>query len=251
MSNTVKIDDWALHAFVDGEVAGEACAEIQEALKSDAALAATVDAWRLQRDALKRGFDGVLNEPVPLKLLATMKQRRNSWTVRPLLNLAAALALLLLGGLGGYFTTGVFGGPDLTQDAIAAHQIYANEQRHAVEVAADDKDHLEKWLSARVGTRIAVPDLTPEGYTLLGGRLLSSGDKPAAQIMFEDKDKKRITVFLVANPGPAEKGVEVETVGAVTACAWYNDRVGFVVAGEMPLEPMMQLARTVYKKFEA
>ncbi len=250
MTKTVKIDEWALHAFVDGEVADEACAEIQEALKADPEMSATVEAWRLQREALKRGFDGVLGEPIPANILATMRYRRN-WTLRPLLNVAAALALLLLGGLGGYFASVSMGGPELALQAIAAHQIYANEQRHAVEVAADDKDHLEKWLSNRVGTRIAVPDLSAEGYTLLGGRLLSAGDKPAAQIMFEDKDKKRITVFLVANSGQVEKGVKIETSGALVACAWFNERVGFVVAGEMPLEPMMQLARTVYKKFEA
>ena len=101
MTKTAKIDEWALHAFVDGEVAGEACAEIQEALKADPELARTVEAWRLQREALKRVYDGVLAEPVPAALTATLNNG-GSWRTRPYMHMAAGLAMLLLGGLGGW-----------------------------------------------------------------------------------------------------------------------------------------------------
>ena len=70
MIKMAKIDEWALHAFVDNEVAGEGAAEIQEFLKTDAEAASTVESWRLQREALKRGYDGVLDEALPPALAA-------------------------------------------------------------------------------------------------------------------------------------------------------------------------------------
>ncbi len=254
MTNTAKIDEWALHAFVDGEVAGEACAEIQEALKADPELARTVEAWRQQRDALKRTYDGVLSEPIPAALTATL-MNGGSWRTRPYMHMAAGLAMLLLGGLGGWYAAG--GGSMsirnmvLVEEAIAAHQIFTAEKRHPVEVAAAEKDHLQSWLSKRVGTPIKVPDLTAEGLTFLGGRLLVADDRPAAQLMYEDAAKKRITVFLIANPAHTETGVRVEQKGDLVACYWLDEDLGFAVAGEMAIEPMMKLAQIIYDQFEA
>jgi anti-sigma factor RsiW len=118
-------------------------------------------------------------------------------------------------------------------------------------VAASDRDQLQAWLNKRIGVSFKVPDLTDQGYTLLGGRLLASGDKPAAQLMYEDAEKKRITIYLAANPAKADAALRVEEKGPLVACYWLDGPLGFVVAGEMDKEPMMRLARVIYEKFEA
>jgi anti-sigma factor RsiW len=253
MTKTVKIDEWALHAFVDGEVAGESCTEIREALASDPELARTVDAWRFQRETLKRAYDGVLSEPMPAALTATLN-RGGTWRARPYMHMAAGLAMLLLGGLAGWFAAGGNQGARnmvLVEEAIAAHQIFTAEVKHPVEVAAADKEHLQTWLSKRVGTAIRIPDLTGEGLTFLGGRLLVADDKPAAQLMYEDAGKMRLTVFLIANPAHTETGVRVEHKGDLVACYWLDEELGFAVAAEMPVGPMMKLAQIIYDQFEA
>ena len=252
MNKTAKIDEWALHAYVDGEVTSDSVAEIEAALAADPALARDVEDWRLQRDALKRAFDGVLEEPVPAALTATL-HHGGSWRARPFLSMAAALALVMLGALGGWMATvqqGAGGGMGLAEEAIAAHEIFTTEVKHPVEVAADDSDHLQSWLSKRVGTNVRIPDLTAEGYTLLGGRLLVADDKPAAQLMYEDAARKRLTIFLTANPAKSETALRVETKGPLIACYWLSDKLGFAVAGEMAQEPMMRLARIIYDSFE-
>jgi anti-sigma factor RsiW len=123
--------------------------------------------------------------------------------------------------------------------------------KHPVEVAAADKEQLATWLSKRVGTPIRLPDLTSEGYTLLGGRLLASAEGPAAQLMYEDAAKKRLTIFLTANAAKGETAVRVERKGALIACYWLSENLSFAVAGEMDLDPMMKLARDIYDQFEA
>jgi anti-sigma factor RsiW len=249
---TGKIDDWALHAYVDNEVSGEQRAEIEELLRNTPELAQRVEDWRRQREALKQAFAGVLAESVPPSLAATLRTG-GGWTARPYMAVAAALMLLLLGGFGGWFLameTGRSEVADFADRALTAHAVYAVEVRHPVEVRAEERDHLQTWLSKRVGTAFTVPDLTAQGYTLLGGRLLAAGDRPAALLMYEDANSNRITIYLISQNEDSETALHVEQRGSLTACYWRDGKLAFVVAGEMPREPMMKLAEAVYDAFE-
>ena len=106
--------------------------------------------------------------------------------------LAAAL-LLAVGATGGWFarewsasTVGSETTPSLIARALDAHVVYAADQRHPIEVAATERDHLNTWLSRRIQHQIAAPHLAAAGYSLLGGRLLSDRGKPAALFMYQD-----------------------------------------------------------------
>jgi anti-sigma factor RsiW len=134
--------------------------------------------------------------------------------------------------------------------ALAAHGIYAAELRHPVEVGANERDHLQAWLSKRVGTPFVIPDLSAQGYTLLGGRLLVIEDRPTAQLMYEDSTKRRVTLYLSGYADHAEQGVRVEERGGLVACYWRDGPIGFVLAGELDRDTMMSLARAVYEDLE-
>lgn len=250
-----NLEDWALHAYADNEISGEQRDEIEQLLRGEPELARKVDAWRQQKSLLKQAYDGVLSEPLPPSLAATLRSGRAGFrvTASPWLAMAAAVLLVVMGGLGGWFLragTGNLGGEDIAQEALSAHQVYASEVRHPVEVEASDKAHLQAWLSKRIGTPFTVPDLQAEGYTLLGGRLLAAGGHPAAQLMYENAGKQRITVFLTAQAREEETSVRVEEQGKLIACYWKDRKLAFAVAGEMAREPMMQLAKAVYEQFE-
>ena len=252
MTNAVKIDEWALHAFADGEVADDQRAEIEAHLAGDPEAARLVDTWRQQKSALHQAFDGVLGEPVPASLLAAA-HRGGLWRARPYMAIAAALLMFVLGGAAGWFAAHDAGGQGLRSiaaQALTAHRIYAAEVRHPVEVGAADRAHLQAWLSKRVGKDFVIPDLSAEGYTLLGGRLLTASDRPAAQLMFEDANRKRITIFFSPNPANRETALQVERKGNLIACYWLDGKLGFVVAGEMELDPMMKLAHVIYDQLE-
>ena len=135
--------------------------------------------------------------------------------------------------------------------AIIAYNIYAPEVRHPVEVAASDRDQLVSWLSKRIGEPLKLPDLTSEGYTLLGGRLLAAEDRPAAQLMYEDADKRRIAIFVAANNGSRDTAFVVAKKGEVTACYWLSEDLGFVITGETSRDKLMSLANAVYHQFES
>lgn len=251
--STDRIDEWALHAYVDNEVSGEQRAEIEAKLRADPELAKTVDAWRRQRDLLKQAYDSVLDEPLPRSLAATLRTG-GAPAFRPYFAMAAALALVIFGGLGGWFLKNDVVSPgvaEIAQEALTAHELYAVEVRHPVEVSGDDRQHLQAWLSKRVGVPFNVPDLTAEGYSLLGGRLVAAGERPAAQLMYEDAKRNRVTIFLTSQPENDETAVHVEERGKLITCYWRDGKLAFAVAGEMAKDPMMKLAKAIYEQFDS
>ena len=149
------MEDWALHAYADGELSPEQRAEVEALLARDPEAARKVADWKRQRDLLKSAFDGVLDEPVPPQLSATLRQPAPPARLSPWLAMAAAVLLLVCGGLAGWFLKGETAPvtiAGLGREALVAHSVYAVEVRHPVEVKGDDKDHLQAWLSKRVGT---------------------------------------------------------------------------------------------------
>jgi len=245
-------EDWSLHAYADGEIAGQESRALDERLANDPAARAKVEAWRRQKAWLKEAFDPVLDETVPGPIKAALRQRRG-FTLSPYA-IAAALALLILGGAGGWFANIQMSAPQARQFAdlaIEAHEIYTHENRHAVEVAASDGDHLTAWLSKRIGQQLVVPDLSAKGYTFLGGRLLAAGAQPAAQLMYEDQAKRRITVFVAANQSNKETTFLMTEKDNVTACYWLDGPLGFVITGEASRDEIVALAHMVYQSFES
>ncbi len=253
MTAMKTIETWALNAYADGELDGADRLAVEDLLAADADARAALDAVERQKQALKTAYDPVLREPVPAALAAALRHGGGRAAL-PYAAMAAGLALLIAGGAGGWLMSqqsGSSASASIADRAIGAHEVYAVEVRHPVEVAAAESDHLQAWLSKRIGTAFVIPDLSAEGYTLLGGRLLAAGDLPAAQLMYEDAGKKRITIYLSANPGNAKAALRVEEKGGLVACYWLDGPLGFVIAGEMDRTRMMQLARTVYERFES
>jgi len=248
-----NIEDWALHAYVDDEVPADLRAEIEMRMAEDSELAAVVEEWRNQKRLIREFYEPVLSEPLPPQLTNFRKlppERR--FHTFPAIVLACVL--LLVGGLAGWFAAHravSLGSDTLVSDALTAHKVYTAEVRHPVEVGASESDHLATWLSKRIGHSFKIPDLTSEGYTLLGGRLLAAAGRPAAQLMYEDQSKQRITLFLVANAGNTETAIRIEERGPLTACYWLDGPFGFALAGELDRERIMALAHEIYRQFES
>lgn len=123
----MRIDDAALMAYADGELDGAARAEVEAAIAADPALQARVATHRELRATFAGAFAGVIDEPVPDRLMAMLQsgaevvdfaaagERREARpTPRPWRQWAAIAATLAIGVLAG--RTMEFGSP-----AIIAH----------------------------------------------------------------------------------------------------------------------------------
>lgn len=68
----MKFSDEFLMAYADGELDAETRAEIEAAAAADPRIAEAIDRHQATRDLLRRGFDPILDEPVPDRLLAAL-----------------------------------------------------------------------------------------------------------------------------------------------------------------------------------
>ena len=201
---------------------------------------------------LKRHFDPVATEPIP----ARMYLRPPRW-----IGIARGAALLVAGigiGLGvPYLRPATNAQVDsatvhpLVTRAARAHAMYTAEQRHPIEVRAHE-EHLVRWLSRRLNYNLKVPVLAEEGFELLGGRLLPSGDgRAVALFMYQNSSGKRLTLQ-VTRRARAEQlaAFQFAQEGNVTVFYWIDGDCGYALSGDLDRPTLTRIATSVYRQLE-
>jgi anti-sigma factor RsiW len=247
------VDESELHAFVDGELSAARWNEISAWLEDHPREARLVAAWRRDKEAVRDAFSRPDDDVVPARFESRLRAAPGSWRWHAPAAVAAGLAILLTGVLIGWLLgnrSGAEHARALVERALVAHRVYSPEVRHPVEVAASDSGHLVSWLSKRLGKALIIPDLAPQGYSFLGGRLTTAVDRPAALLMFEDAGKNRLTLFLVADGDFDRSEFRIEERGDLIACYWIDDDFGFAVAGAVERDQVMKIAEAIYEQFE-
>lgn len=258
-----RFSDERLSAWLDGELDTTAAAEVQAWLQTHPESAARVRQWAADRDALRTHFAQVLTEPVPPRLSAVAwqasgKSRRAQ---------AAAVAGLLLTGalVGG---GGVWQWQQARQASLAAarpaavpdgaaqgwvrraalaHSVYVPEPRHAVEVRAQE-EHLARWLTRRIEMPVHLFNLQAQGFELVGGRLLPDGTGKSAQLMYQDAQARRVTVYLRKPEGAVQTEFRYERQGELGMFYWIEEGCGYALVGALPRETLLALAQAVYQQ---
>ncbi|HEY6633192.1 MAG TPA: anti-sigma factor [Rhizobiaceae bacterium] len=252
-------DERDIHMALDGELPQEERAGFHAWLDANPEMKARSQRFEADRSRLRETFAGVLDEPVPDSLAgAVTGEAKKSSVAAPRWRMAAAAVLLLAIGAGGGYLAGMAGlglegqaEDQLAEEAIAAHTVYAAEQRHAVEVGANDRDHLLGWLSNRLGLTLIAPDLSAEGFELVGGRLLPAGQTTAAHLLYEDAKGNRISIYVTPEGKGKAKGVYKDEKGTASAVYWLDDGWGCAVVGTLPRDQMLDIGRNAYRQLLA
>ena len=248
MTDSERISENELHAFVDDRIDASRRAAVEAYLAANPEEAERIAAFAAHRRALHGLYDPVLDEPIPPAMLA----RRRSSAAAAGLRAAAAIALVVIGGGAGWWLHGAFGGATaagggFVRQATIAHAVYTPEVRHPVEVAADQEAHLVKWLSKRLGAPLAAPSLSEAGYALVGGRLLPASEGPAAQLMYENQRGDRMTLYIRSpDPGVQETAFRYDHRGGIGVFYWIGQPFAYAIAGEMERADLLHLAKLVY-----
>ncbi len=252
MSGLESIAENDLHAFVDGALDEELRVEVEDWLASHPGDRAKVDAWMAQRDGLHALYDNLLDEPLPAamtaRLAASALRNRSSWWKQA----AAAVLLLSAGFAGGWSLHGVGTHEEalrasFVQQAVGAHVVFTGENRHAVEVRADKEErHLVRWLSKRLGHPVRPPPLSQAGFELVGGRLVADRSGPAAQFMYEDAAKRRLTLYVRRGGEGTNTAFRFVSEDGVAAFYWMDRALSYALIARMEREELLKLARIVY-----
>ncbi len=206
----MDITDTTLHAWFDGELPPAEAGAVEARLREQPEIAAQVRLWRADREALRAQCDAMLSEPVPARLAQAVWRAPSRWRVG---SWAAGVALFVLGGAtGAGLLAGLeapqrelqAGSGEWLQRAAVAHAVYVPEKRHPVEVSVEQNQdgHLARWLTKRLDAPVKLFDLAPQGFDLVGGRLLPDERGPSAQLMYQNASGSA-SPSTCASPTPA------------------------------------------------
>lgn len=237
-----------LHAYVDDQLDPTRRAAVHAYLSEHPERAAMVLDYQAINHGLRALYDPVLQESVPPRLRRLTRRRGAA---------LAACALLLVGvGIGWLAHRWVYppGGLSVEtrgflEQALLAHTVYTPEQRHAVEVPAEQEAHLVRWLSNRLGSELRAPRLAALGFELLGGRMLAIGDGPAAQFMYQDSAGRRLTLYARrALPATTPTAFQFVRRGASSAFYWVDRELTYALVGNIDRTTLHAIASAVYQQ---
>lgn len=258
-------DDAALHAYVDGRLDAVARAEVDAYLAGDPDLAARLEIWQAQNEALRAQGEAALAEPVPDALLEPFRQQSlpgRAWAGSRALapRIAALLLVAVLGAGAGWWARGEMpgarqvGAVSLPREASRAHLLYTAEVLHPVEVTAAEEKHLVAWLSKRLGRELKVPALGDYGFSLVGGRLLPSAARAeandlAAQFMYENRRGDRLTLYVRrGETRGGDTAFRFSQADGVAGFYWVDEGFGYALEAKLEREALLPIARTVYQQ---
>jgi anti-sigma factor RsiW len=229
-----------LHAYVDDRLDATRRVEVESHLQANPVLQRRVEGWRRQAEALRDALAFKLHEPVPSSLhlgrlleQRTVRQQRglfgNPWRV------AAAMVLTLgLGAAAGWTARGTQRMGEVTRlgmEAAAAHSVFGADPTRPIEIGPQNRPELVAWIDRKLHRTINVPDLSAQGYRLIGGRVLSTMVGAAAMLVYDDDHGGRITVFVQPMRSDTATMQPVNS-GAANGYAWIDAHMGYGVISD-------------------
>lgn len=236
-----------LHAFVDGQLPRADAALVEAWMNANPDAAAEALDWQAQNEAIAALFPAP-DDVIPAQSLAPAPANANR---APRLGLIAATCAALAFGLSaGWMARGPAPSQDLIAQAITAHGVYSVDPHRPVEVAAAEEETLVRWLSNRVGTPLSPPDLRNQGFTLVGGRLLSVETGPAAQFLYETDQGNRITLFATLGDTGAQTGFTFNRSADANSFYWSDAQITYALVGDLDRARLNTLAVQVFDQLQ-
>lgn len=251
-----SIGEFDLHAYADGQLDGARAERVERWLAVHPDDAERVCAWREQNRLIQILHGGVPDTPFDWSWHGRgvgnrlgVGGRRQTWRAA-----AAAIALFVAGGAAGWFGNDLLEvrsreTAQVAEAAISAHRLYTTENRHPVEVRATEA-HLLGWLSRRLGHELVAPDLKAQGYWLVGGRLLPGANGAAAQLMYEDRGGRRLTLYAVRSGKTGESAFRFAESQGTRAIYWMDGPVAYALIGDLDRATLLTITRMVQTQVE-
>lgn len=265
-----------LSAYLDGQLPEAEVDEINAILARNDDARVVFEKLKLGSEFGSRAFDRLLQEPIPLDLVRTIKDvgKDEDETPKPgfatipvttaaarrpaaswLQAIAASLVIFLAGGAAGYLVSErqdadaplqIAAARTWLDDIADYHRIYSRQTRHLVEVPASEQQHIVEWLSASTGVAFALPDLSGQNLTFEGARLLVAGGKPTAQLLYRNTENEIFAICFLQSEPVADKTELAESIrNDIGLVSWQKGNASYVVVGPSADPDLERLAETV------
>jgi anti-sigma factor RsiW len=132
----------------------------------------------------------------------------------------------------------------IVSDVVSAH-LRSLQANQLTDVQTGDQHGVKPWLGARLGVAPPVPDLTSQGFSLIGARIDYVLGKAVAAIVYRRSD--HVINLFVAQGAEAEHGARVESMQGINVALWSEKGLNLCAVGDVSAEELEEFR----KKFEA
>jgi anti-sigma factor RsiW len=238
-----------LHALIDGELdAGHAFA-VEQHVGQCGACAAELESFQDLRRTIAAAAPGYRAPPTLRAAIAgRLPAAPRAWPNRRSLlqgfaagaaasaALAASLALIVMPDRR----------PDRLRGEILSAHLRSLQLDHLTDVQSSNQHTVKPWFNGRLDVAPPVPDLTAQGFTLLGGRLDYIDGKPVAAIVY--RRRTHVINLFVSQAGGAEAHAPTtETVQGFNLRSWAEQGLAFTAISDLEADELREFA----DKFQA
>lgn len=196
-----------LHAYVDHQLSDADRRLVETYLAAQPEVAAQVEAWQQDAQQLRAALSGTLQHPAnPDHDPLVIRQRLKRQTRRHMASAALLLIAVGIGGLSGWQAremTMTGASPPMT-DAMQAYRMFAQQGLLPADLKVQNNGDMQAWLDRYFNHANRLPDLQNAGFKAVSARLLSTDQGPAAMVLYEDQDGRKVS-FYIRPPGPKNK----------------------------------------------
>jgi anti-sigma factor RsiW len=132
----------------------------------------------------------------------------------------------------------------IVSDVVSAH-LRSLEANHLTDVQTSDRLGVKPWLGDRLGVAPPVPDLTSQGFNLIGGRIDYVLGKPVAAIVY--RGNGRLISLFVAQGAQVKHSVRAKSMQGVNVELWSENGLNLCAVGDASAEDLEEFR----KKFDA
>lgn len=247
-----------LDAHLDGEL------PLERSLVADEHLAFCMECqWAYAKERELRSLirTRLPHEPVPEGLrervrLAVRRAERGDrrGAARRLLlwALPVAAVLLLVFGVGLWERKAP---SPVVSELVSKHAMYSRLDAPA-EVVSASRETVSGWFKGRVRFEVVVPDFSPSGIRLVGGRLADLSDRPVAYLLYE-KGRSLISLFAFPRQGLALPARDVIRVGegqfyvtqvrGAEVVLWNQGDLAYALVSSLDRQALLECADTVWR----
>lgn len=234
-----------LHAFVDGRLDPDRRLHVERYLAENPTVGARVADWQANLLAMRAATAALGRQPIPARMdvrRLTFNRKAKGWST-PVV--AASLAAMLVIGVFTGWTVHRLLQPwtveQLAKEALTAHRFFASVPARAQDVG---------WADPAFTTRLAAPDLSGAGYTLLQRQVVATAEGIGSVFVYRSAAGNRISVF-VRPMLRHDAAFSMRPVEGAPGWAWAEDGLGVSLISSEPSPGLHGLADEVRRRLSS
>jgi len=236
-----------LHPYLDGELDAARRSAVDEHLRGCADCRRDLDQFQalrraLQSPELRYPASDMLRQRIKTQLAkADARERRPAW---PAWGAAIAAGVLAVALFWNFMPHGGGDAPladvdDAMVDSAVDQQQDALKDQHLTDIASADAKTVQSWFSGKLAYTPPVPDLSSQGFTLVGGRMDRVKGEPAAALTYKHGDDL-VTVF-VCPALHGNKELDTDSDDGYQVVYWTQGPFSFWVVSKLDMDHLKSL----------